>query len=679
MKLNHFPLRSDLAVFNTAYQHRNPRAFLQFVRHEGFTAEQVGEQVCVYHGASRPEFRGTVAGSSRRLDSEDPEFSRGISSIIRTALLRAGYVLADRGVAAIHPIQQRLPLQTPRHVPPEITVNAHLRWEWELERHSGQNWLVLRPGRTFLSGKTWESAALQAWGAALPERVVQLHALCLRSGRRERLLREEGHWVFSRPEREMEGLWHLSFSMKTLSDLNLSSNAHHSAALSMGDVRRLVQLPGLWQPFVTSLEPLDAQEQVIEGKRLKFRRGLGRDVTEVHKRGILTPPPTPVRLVVVPPDLTDPKAERQLRQELLAHLLPRDQVLRNADASEGLRKHLNRQDSDDTLHTFWSAGTYQDRKMLKLDLPAFDLVRGLHKYNPGTGDLLVPQNLMGVAAEAQQDGRQLIGLVVLPEDMLREHRDALIQQLGRYGVGKLLTISRDMLNRPRAEYMAWVNVAVKLAQKAGAVPWDVVDLPDVTDNTYFIGVDLGHNHKERSSLPAFTLHEFRGRPVKAVTLPKRSGNERLSLDELRMGFGKLLKGKQPDRVIVHRDGRFLEGEVDDFMIALNELNVPYVSMLAVKKSNLSMASEVHEGAVLTLDDRRCLLVTNTQSAVARPTELEVMHSDGATLATLTEQVFWLTRVFMNNVQHAGSDPCTVEWANGVARTGKRVPLAGWQA
>lgn len=57
-------------------------------------------------------------------------------------------------------------------------------------------------------------------------------------------------------------------------------------------------------------------------------------------------------------------------------------------------------------------------------------------------------------------------------------------------------------------------------------------------------------------------------------------------------------------------------------------------------------------------------------------EVQLMPSDSLRLEEVTEQVFWLTRVFMNNAQHAGRIPATTEWANGIARTGKRVYL-GW--
>lgn len=674
MKLNHFPLNPALAVFKTTYRHRNPRGFLGFVRSQGLTAERVGEEVCVYHGLPHPAFRGATAQGHTRLAPGDTDYDRGVLSLIGAALLKAGYVLTERERAAVHPTQQRVPLHTPRKLPAEIAVNAHLRWEWELERHSGKSWLVLRPGRMFLSALSWHDLDLRAWAQELPQSVQQLHALCLRSGRRERLRRMGNTWAFQREDREQEGRWHLSFSTKALSDLNLSGDAHHAASLSMPDVQRLVNLPGLWQPFVTSLEVLEVPGKVIEGKRLRFGRGTGRDVTDVHKRGILHPPPQPVRLAVVPPRQADEEADEQLRRELLAHLLPREKVLAHPEASQGLKKHLNRRETDDTFYTLWSAGDY-----CKLGLEPFDLVRDLHRYDPGTGRLLAPEKLHGAAAAAREAGRQLIGLVILPDTIGRAERDTLSDELAKLGVKKLLHIRRDMLNRPRPEYLAWVNVAVKLAQRAGAVPWDLEKLPGVCEQTFFVGVDLGHDHREKQSVPAFSLHEFRGRPVDCLTLPRRAGNERLSLAELNQGLRKLLKGKRPAQVIVHRDGKYLEGEVDDFIIALNDLGVPRVSLLAVKKSNLSMVAGAKEGTVLPLDERRCLLVTNTQAAVARPTELEVMHSDHLTFAELTEQVFWLTRVFMNNAQHAGSDPATVEWANGIARTGKRIALSGWSA
>ncbi|WP_034385873.1 hypothetical protein [Deinococcus sp. YIM 77859] len=673
MKLNHFPLNPDLPLYITEYAHRNPRALLGFVRGQGFWAQQVGEQVQVYHGRPQPTFRGVQVISHTRLDPDHPAFDQGVLSLIRQALVRAGYVLTYRERMAIHPRLERVVLRPPDRHPAELTVHAHLRWEWELERHSGQRWLVLRPGRRHLSALPWPAEAVQMWSAALPATCQKLHALCLDRGQQMALLRQEDGWHFANPGAATQGRWHLSFSPQALHELGLAQAAHHAAAFRWDEVQRLVQLTDLWKPFVTSLEPLEVAAPIIAGKRLRFGRGLGRDVTEVHKRGILEPPPLPVRLAVVSPHLPDEHANAQLRRELLAHLLPRHQVLRSAESRQGLHEHLRRQDQDDTLYTFWSGGEYR-----KLGLPPFDLARGLHTYDPASGQLQQPAALAPAPAQATQAGRQLIALVVLPDDLTRSVRDTLFQQLQQLGLRCLFSVSRTLLHRPRTEYMAWVNMAVKLARTAGAVPWDLADLPGVTEQTFFVGVDLGHDHTHQQSLPAFTLHDHRGRPLQSWTPPRRTNNERLSLAELKKGLHRLLARRSVDQVIVHRDGRFLAGEVDDFTLALHDLGIPQFSLLAIKKSNHSVAVQAEEGSVLSLDERRCLLVTNTQAALPRPTELELVHSDRLSLATLTEQVFWLTRVFMNNAQHAGSDPATIEWANGIARTGQRVPLAGWR-
>ena len=72
MRLNHFPLNPDLAVYQTTYAHPKPQSFAGFLRHEGYLAEQIGDQVVVYHGLSVPEFRGATAclGSAPRLTSK---------------------------------------------------------------------------------------------------------------------------------------------------------------------------------------------------------------------------------------------------------------------------------------------------------------------------------------------------------------------------------------------------------------------------------------------------------------------------------------------------------------------------------------------------------------------------------------------------------------------------------
>ena len=167
--------------------------------------------------------------------------------------------------------------------------------------------------------------------------------------------------------------------------------------------------------------------------------------------------------------------------------------------------------------------------------------------------------------------------------------------------------------------------------------------------------------------------------MKAILLGRRKANERISTSELVVGLKKLLSRYlgQIKHVIIHRDGRFLEGELDDFIIVLNNVGISKVSLVAVKKSNHTAITAAEEGTKLRLSGERYLLLTNTQSELARPLEIELMHSDKLTLDEIVSQVFWLSRVFLNNVQHPSTIPATTHWANGIACTGKVTPLSGW--
>lgn len=141
------------------------------------------------------------------------------------------------------------------------------------------------------------------------------------------------------------------------------------------------------------------------------------------------------------------------------------------------------------------------------------------------------------------------------------------------------------------------------------------------------------------------------------------------------------KPAQKTRLIVHRDGRYLPGEVPDILMACSDIGIEDVSLVAIKKDSLSVASDAEEGNYLNLDERRCLVVTNTQAeglSVPKPVEVELMVPGQLSLRDTTEQVFWLSRVFMDSAQHPNRLPATIHWANGIARSGRRVPLDGWR-
>ena len=135
----------------------------------------------------------------------------------------------------------------------------------------------------------------------------------------------------------------------------------------------------------------------------------------------------------------------------------------------------------------------------------------------------------------------------------------------------------------------------------------------------------------------------------------------------------------PTQVIVHRDG-YVAGESDDLIDALQD--VPRLTVVSIKKDTCTrLTGEKLEGAFVELDERRTILVTNTQSkhnSIPAPVEIELVYSDHQNLRQVVSQVFWLTRVCQGNACFPRRLPATTGWANNLAATGYRKHLKGWE-
>ena len=150
--------------------------------------------------------------------------------------------------------------------------------------------------------------------------------------------------------------------------------------------------------------------------------------------------------------------------------------------------------------------------------------------------------------------------------------------------------------------------------------------------------------------------------------------------DVRVDFAARFPGGTPTQVIVHRDGRYLAGELDDLIDALQD--VPRLTLVSIKKDTRTrLASQQLEGAFVEPDERTTILVTNTQaqhSSMPVPIEVELVHSDRLSMRQVVSQVFWLTRVCQGNANFPKRLPATTGWANNVAGTGRRLHLKGWE-
>jgi hypothetical protein len=309
----------------------------------------------------------------------------------------------------------------------------------------------------------------------------------------------------------------------------------------------------------------------------------------------------------------------------------------------------------------------------------------LHLYDPKTGNLVAGRALEDEADLADREDVTLIALVLLDDDMAKPEHDRLMRQFRRMKALpiKCSSIAKRSGSAERAVDPKWLNLTLMLAQKAGAVPWDLADLPGVDEQTVFVGIDLGHDHAHDRSQLAFTLFDHRGRPADNCVVPCGRNDERISSDVLHRDLYRFIferDGPSPSQVIVHRDGCFPHGEADDLIDALQD--VPRLTVVSIKKYTCTrLSGQQLEGAFVELGERRTVLVTNSQSkhsSMPAPIEVELEYSDQLDLRQVVSQVFWFTRIWQGNAYFPKKLPATTGWANNLAGTGNRVHLKGWE-
>jgi hypothetical protein len=467
--------------------------------------------------------------------------------------------------------------------------------------------------------------------------------------------------------------------METLKKLGYSVKAFHSAQFTFDSLLAAVVRSSPFGSVVKTIDPqvpTEARAGIVPGQHLQFRRGTARELKEVHRLGILEHPPRPVRLLVVASQKDSEDEHRLTRQILGAHLIDRASLTAQRGGQDSLRS-VGASDGRDTITTIWTAGKYRRG----FELPPFALAKTrLHLYDRKTGGLIAGRALEDEADLAHRDGVTLIALVLLDDDMAKPEHDYLMRQFRRM---RALPLRASKLSGRSESLATWVNITLILAQKAETVPWDLADLPGVDEQTVFVGIDLGRDHARDRSQIAFTLFDHRGRPANSCVVPCGRNDERISSDVFHRDLFRFIfhrDGPAPLQVIIHRDGRFLPGEADDLIDALQE--VPRLAVVSIKKDSCTRLSSQHlEGGFVELGEHRTILVTNCQSqhsSMPAPIEVELVYSDHLNLRQVVSQVFWLTRICQGNAYCPKRLPATTGWANNLAGTGHRVYLKGWE-
>jgi hypothetical protein len=462
LQINHFPLRCDLQLARSRYQHNNTRGYSNFLRSAGFDVFVEAGEVVVYHPTRvepddkrRPVVREILSSTSPR-----EQYSRGINAYIDHLLRHAGFVRVGHRARReyISPSQQvrELVIKSAATDLPSLKAHAHLRWTWELEWYEDGPWLVPLPGRSFLSAQAPSSPALRDWLRLRLGNSKNIKAIELNTGRHRTLSFRDDRWgVENRTGWEpIEGInWRVCLNMEALAELGYSVDAFHSAQLSFSTLITAVRLHSPFQSILRTTEPEQpngGRSGIVGGKCLRFRKGTSRDLKDVHRLGVLEPPPRPVRLLVVASRKDSTGEDQAARAILNAHLADRSHL--RGEKGEAALRSVGAMDGRDTIATIWATGNYRRG----FDLPPFTLSKAtLHRYDPETGDLATAIALEDEVDLARREGVTLIALVLLDNDMEKPEHDRLMRQFRGM---KAFPLRASSLSGGNRAFATWVNL-----------------------------------------------------------------------------------------------------------------------------------------------------------------------------------------------------------------------------
>ncbi len=681
MHANHYPLSPTIQLCRSTYRHNKAASYAAYLRRLGFDATRVESRVEVYHAAAvEPDAKRSP--SCRTLLSpinDNGEFLRALNAHV-------GFTLRSAGFLPIEKVSPREYMSPDTHVKfllreergqnrPLFPARAHLCWRWDIEHHSGRIWIVPLPSRRFLSSYDPNHPVVSKWLLQRARMGKRIKGLDLATGKHRSLEHCDGKWGQVEPGgwKPLEGSgWRVTLDMEALKDLGYSEKAYNSAQFTFEDLWSILHSSSPLASVVATLESFEVPSDrtgEVSGSHLRFARGLGREPREVLKLGVLEGPSHPVQVTVVASRKESIEEDRTARLFLNAHLAAADKrkYPRMREASKAVG-------DKDTIATIWS------KKENGLSLLPFDTVnKVIHEYDAKTGHLSEPSKLATVAQQAQAEGRTLIALVLVDDQVDKNGHDELMKNFRGL---RALPLKSSSLT-PRKGYSSWINLTLMLAQKAGAVPWRLERLPGVDGQTVFVGVDLGHDHQADRSNLAMTLIDHHGRPIASKVLHLSRNDERIAVGIIARELPRLLYGQHRDfaQVIIHRDGRYMEGEIEEITNALR--SIPRLTLICIKKDTRTRLADAElEGAYFQLSQQRALLVTNAQArhrSMPAPIEIELAVPDDQTLDDAVAQVFWLSRVCQGSAYHPRRLPVTTGWANNIATTGKKIHLKGWDA
>jgi hypothetical protein len=128
------------------------------------------------------------------------------------------------------------------------------------------------------------------------------------------------------------------------------------------------------------------------------------------------------------------------------------------------------------------------------------------------------------------------------------------------------------------------NSLLKLGLKSKAIPWKIKDVDSEDPQHIFIGIDLGHNHRNKSSNLTIAVIDNFGCLLQKRTWKNLKADEVISYENLLEGFNWILTklSKPIDRITIHRDGLITQNELEYFHQVMEKVKIENYNLVEVE-------------------------------------------------------------------------------------------------
>ena len=236
------------------------------------------------------------------------------------------------------------------------------------------------------------------------------------------------------------------------------------------------------------------------------------------------------------------------------------------------------------------------------------------------------------------------------------------------------------------------NFTCKCLEKIGGIVASIKD-SGVPNDTYFVGIDLGHSKSNEDPKSYLGLSVFNSKGILLAHHREISKhrNEALNNGDLRAGLYVLKKQLEinhielPNQVVVHRDGKLhtwdKETILDCFKVIWEVWEIDILEIIkmgypiiATKEENTANNPSTGS-AFLDENHKYAILATNTQideyGAIIKP--IIIKHKFGESdFKDLIKGVYWLTKVYTNNLFNSTRLPATTLKSNNIVSTSDKI-------